>query len=553
MTQKTALDHVYGWEKSTPDRRWMTQPMGGDELKTFTWKEGMDEARRIAAYLESLDLPEKSHICIFSKNSAWWVLADLAIWMSGHVTIPLFATLTAESVGQILEHSGAKLIFIGKLDGFEEMAPGIPEDILRVTTPLAPKTDDPTWDDIIKEHEPITEDVKRDLDEMATIIYTSGSTGLPKGVMHRFSAMEASANGIISALGINSTDRMLSYLPLAHSFERWAVEHNSFVAGIELFFAESLSTFVTDLRRAEPTLFISVPRLWQKFQLGVFQKMDPGKLDFLLKLPIVKGIIQKKVLTGLGLQHVRFAGSGSAPIPAELIDWYRKLGLELLEGYGMSENFNYSHVSRPGRVRAGYVGESYPGVDVRISGEGEIQIKSPGNMMGYYKAPELTAEVLPEDDYLCTGDRGEIDDLGRLKITGRVKEIFKTSKGKYVAPAPIENELLLNEWAEAAFVAGLGQPQPFGLVMLSEEGRKEASNEAGRDKIAESVEATLAALNPTLDHHERLQLVAITDEEWTIENGLLTPTMKIKRAQVDDKYADSVQGWYDKKQKVLWA
>jgi len=371
--------------------------------------------------------------------------------------------------------------------------------------------------------------------------------------MHSFDAMIRSAGGLVDLLGVHDQDRMLSYLPLAHVFERWVVEQASLLAGFQLWFAESIDTFVQDLRRATPTLFISVPRLWQKFQLGVFKKMPPGRLDLLLKIPLLNGIIRKKVLTGLGLQHVRFAGSGSAPIPAELIDWYRKLGLELLEGYGMTENFVYSHVTRPGQVRVGYVGSPYPGVEQRISEEGEIQLKSPGNMMGYYKMPDQTKETFTEDGWLKTGDRGVIDELHRLKITGRVKELFKTSKGKYVAPAPIENELLLSDHAEAVMVGGLGQPQPFGLLMLSEAGRKLAATPEGKQTIAADLGAHLAKLNPSLDHHEQLAFVAVTADEWTIENGALTPTMKLKRRVIDERYGERVPGWYEAKQKVLWA
>jgi len=549
---KTILDHVYHWEQSKPDALWMTQPMGGDEIKTFTWKEGVDEARRMATHLKSLDLPEKSHICIFSKNSAWWIFADLAIWMAGHVSVPMYATLTPETIGQILEHSETKLIFIGKLDGFEEMEKGIPADLPRIRTPLSPETEGPKWYDLIDKVEPLAENTARDPAELATMIYTSGSTGAPKGVMQSFDAMEACASGIIDLLGIHEGDRMLSYLPVAHAFERWIGEGVALTAGIQLFYADAITSFVKDLRRAQPTLFISVPRLWQKFQLGVFQKMEPGKLDTLLKIPIVKGFIRKKVLSGLGLEHVRFAGSGSAPIPAELLDWYRRLGLELLEGYGMSENFNYSHVSRPGRVRVGYVGEPYPGNEQRIADDGEIQMKGPGLMMGYFKNEEETKASFTEDGWLKTGDRGEIDDLGRLKITGRLKEIFKTSKGKYVAPNPIENQLQLHPKVEAAFVGGLGQPQPFGLVMLSEEARAAIHTDAQRDEFVAGFQVHFDELNPTLDHHEKLQFVVVTADEWTVENDMLTPTMKLKRRAVESRYGEQVEGWYAKKQKVFW-
>ncbi len=340
---------------------------------------------------------------------------------------------------------------------------------------------------------------------------------------------------------------------MAHAFERWMVEHVSLVTGFQVFFMESLDTFVQDLRRARPTLFISVPRLWQKFQLGVFNKMPRSRLDLMLRIPLLNNVIRKRVLAALGLEHVRFAGSGSAPIPAELIDWYRRLGLELLEGYGMTENFNYSHVSTPGRVRVGYVGEPYPGVEVRISEEGEIQVKSPGNMMGYYKMPEQTEAAFTEDGFLKTGDRGEIDDLGRLKITGRVKELFKTSKGKYVAPAPIENKLLLHDRIEMACVGGSGQPAAHGLVMLSEEGRKEAADQAGREALAASLAAQLEDINAGLDAHERLQFVAVTTDEWTVENGMLTPTLKLKRRSVEERYGANVDAWYGERQPVIWA
>ena len=547
-----ALDRGLRWESETPDSLWMTQPTGGGAVKEFTWKEGMDEARRMASHLRSLDLPEKSNIAIFSKNSAWWILADLAIWMAGHVSVPLYPTLTPDTIKQILEHSGSKLIFVGKLDGYAAMAPGIPEGLSAIEMPLAPDTGFTKWSDLVGKNEPLTDISKRSADEMATIVYTSGSTGAPKGVMISFGAMATAIKGLSEHLGVQSYDRMLSYLPLAHVFERWVVETGTLWNGNPIFFAESLNTFVADLRRARPTLFISVPRLWQKFQQGVSAKMPPEKLAMLLKIPIVKGYIRKKVLSGLGLECVRFAGSGSAPIPGELIDWYRALGLELLEGYGMTENFCYSHVATPGQVRVGYVGSPYPGVECKLSDAGEILIKGPGSMMGYYKNEEATAASFDEDGFLMTGDRGEIDGQGRLRITGRVKELFKTSKGKYVAPAPIEVKLLLQNDIEMACVSGSGQPQPYGLVVLSEAARKQVKDDSAKTALAAALEKHMAALNSELDHHEQLNHLVVIAEEWSVENGMLTPTMKLKRGVIEDTAAPEVQGWYEKKEKVIW-
>lgn len=549
---RTQLHYALDRVEAQPDKLWLTQPMGGGEVRELTWAQGFDQARRMAAWIEAQGYEKGSKIAIFSKNSAWWILADLAIWMAGHTSVPIYPTLPAEEINYILDHSDSVLVFVGKLDGYDAMAPGIPEGMARVVLPLAPAgADGDRWDDLIGQTEPIAEPHLPKPEDLATIVYTSGSTGRPKGVMLDFGGMTIAALGVGEQLTVAKDDRMLSYLPLAHVFERWVVETASLVFGTHLFFAESLATFVADLNRARPTLFVSVPRLWLKFQQGVSAKMPPSRLNLLLKIPILNNIIRKKVLSGLGLDQVRFAGSGSAPIPAELIHWYRALGLELLEGYGMSENFCYSHVTRPGRVKVGYVGETYPGVECRISEEGEIQIKSPASMKGYYKQPDQTAAAFTEDGFLRTGDRGELDGEGRLRITGRTKELFKTSKGKYVAPAPIENAILVQDDVEVACVSGSGLASAYAMVLLSEESRKDLA--ANKDRIDAALRAHLSEVNQNLAHHEKLACFVVIPDEWTIESGVLTPTMKMKRNVIEDRYADRAQGWLDEKTPVVWA
>ena len=551
---KTQLDYLYEHEKTRARDIWLTQPMGGGVVKDLTWAEAMAEARSMAAHLIARDLPRGTKIALFSKNCAWWFLADIAIWMAGHVTVPLYPTLTPETIRQILDHSEAKLAFVGKLDGFAAMKGGLPDDLPLIVMPLAPKIDArdvSSWSDIVAKTKPLESSPTRDPDELATIIYTSGSTGTPKGVMHSFRTM-CSGLTVLEEYAITANDRMLSYLPLAHVLERVVVETPSIAAGLRVYFAESLSTFVADMVRARPTIFISVPRLWSKFQQGVFTKLPPARLALLLKIPIVRGFIQKKVLRGLGLAEVRFAVSGSAPIPKELLDWYRTLGLELLEAYGMTENFAVSHATKLGEVRVGYVGTVRPGVVQKILESGELLVKSPGNMLGYYKADELTREVLDAEGFVHTGDRGEIDEKGRLKITGRVKELFKTSKGTYVAPSPIENALLLHDDVEQALVSGASMPQPFGLVVLSEAARARAEAPGGRDALTKSLEGLLDRTNPTLDAHEQLEKIVVARDSWTIENGLLTPTMKVKRGAIEQRYASRVENWYAEKDPVLW-
>lgn len=546
------LESVYKWEKERANKIYMTQPMGNGVVQEYTWARAMTEARRVANYIKAQNFPPNSKIAILSKNCAHWIMSDLAIWMAGHVTVPLYPTLNADTVSYILEHSEAKALFVGKLDDWEDMAPGVPSDMPCLSYPLSPENSFPTWDAIVAENDPLEGETARDKDELATIVYTSGSTGRPKGVMLSFNALGVAASGASQALELYSEDRMLSYLPLAHVFERYVVEQSSFYRGFEVYFADALDTFLEDLQRARPTVFVSVPRLWSKFQLGIFKKLPHKKLNRMLKIPILSGIVKKKVLTGLGLEHCRFAGSGSAPLSEDIINWYRSLGLELLEGYGMSENFAYSHISLPGRSRVGYVGEPLPGVEQRISEIGEIEVKSPASMTGYYKADDKTKESFTEDGFLLTGDKGEIDDMGRLKITGRIKEIFKTSKGKYVAPAPIENKIISHDEIEMVCVAGADCPQPHALIHLSEEAFPKRDEPEFRKHLEASLEELMRNVNATVDPHEALQFMVVVKDTWGMDNGFLTPTMKIKRDVVEKTYCDYIETWYGARKKVIW-
>ncbi|WP_165854990.1 AMP-binding protein [Marinobacter sp. JSM 1782161] len=549
---KLPLEMLYYWESAKAGDVYMSQPMGDGHVVDFTWRRAVGEARRMAAYLKSLDLPAKSRIGIVSKNCAHWIMSDWAIWMAGHVSVPLYPTLNADTVQYTLEHSGCEVLFVGKLDDWEQMKPGVPASIHCISYPLSPENDFPTWDDTVAEFAPVQENVTRDPEEMATIIYTSGSTGRPKGVMLSFQNLAFASLGGVEALEVTASERMLSYLPLSHVFERFVVELGSIYRGFHIYFAESLDTFVEDLKRARPTLFLAVPRIWTKFQHGVFEKMPQEKLQRLLRVPILNRLIKKKILTGLGLQHVKFAGSGSAPLSHDILDWYRDLGLELLEGYGMSENFAYSHMTKPGRARTGYVGEALPGVDVKLSDQGEVLVKSPATMMGYYRDEEKTREAFTEDGYLRTGDKGEIDEQGRLRLTGRIKEIFKTSKGKYVAPAPIENRLMSHPDIEMVCVSGADQPQPHCLVMLSEEAHRKTADDAFRMQLETSFKSLLDEVNGAVDPHERLKFIAVVRDEWSIENNFLTPTLKLKRNVVEDAYKVEADRWYDEKQPVIW-
>ncbi len=554
---KLALQRLYHWEATAPDRVVLTQPMGGGLVRDFTWAQLMDQSRRMAAHLQSQGIQPGDRVALMSKNTAHWLMSDFAIWLAGGVSVPLYPTLAPGTITQILEHSGAKLLFVGKLDGWEGMKPGVPAGLPCISHPLSPedaKRSYPGWDDICARSAPLAGQPVRDGDELSTIMYTSGTTGTPKGVMHSFATF---AWGVESGLKrlpmVNQDSRMLSYLPLAHVAERTLVEHGLLATGMRIFFAESLDTFTADLQRARPTEFFSVPRLWVKFRQGVNAKMPQAKLERLLKIPILRGIVKKKILSALGLDQCQFAAGGAAPMPPDLLRWYATLGLEVVEVYGMTENCGISHATLPGRPQPGTVGMPYDGVQSRIDpATGEIQMQAPCLMLGYYREPELTAQTFTADGWLHTGDKGEMDAQGNLRITGRVKDLFKTSKGKYVAPAPIEDRLVMHTAVEACCVTGANLGQPLALLMLNADAVGRAAGAAGRTELEASLSAHLEQINAALDPHERLDCLVLTTRAWTVDNDLITPTFKVKRNRIEQDFAARYEEWTTSGRRVVW-
>ncbi|MCE4539158.1 AMP-binding protein [Pelomonas sp. P7] len=557
-TDQLALQRLYHWERTAAATVTLTQPMGGGAVKDYTWAQVADQVRRMAAFLKAKGQaegwPADAKVAILSKNCAWWLMSDLAIWMAGYVSVPLYPTLAAETISQILAHSESRFIFIGKLDGWEGMKPGVPAGLPGASYALSPadvQQDYEGWDAICARTAPMPGEVVRDADELCTLIYTSGTTGLPKGVMHSFGAFAWAVDAGLKRIPMTGSDRMLSYLPLAHVVERTLVEHGWLARGIRVFFAESLDTFAADLQRALPTIFFSVPRLWVKFQQGIQAKMPQEKLARLLRLPIIGGLVRKKVLKALGLNHCKFAAGGAAPMPVALLEWYAALGLHINEGYGMTENLALSHLTLPGKNQRGTVGPAYEGVQVRIDPvSGELQMRSPAVMLGYFKAPEQTRDAFTEDGWLRTGDKASQDADGCVRITGRVKDLFKTSKGKYVAPAPIEDRLGMNPYIEAVCVAGANMGQPLGIAMLSPQGLQQAGSDSAA--LLAELGRHLDDVNARLDPHEQLDTLVVMKTPWTVDNGFITPTFKVKRNRIEEVYAGKFDAWVGKRSKVMF-
>lgn len=546
MPTSTVLLEFLKNEQERPEAVFLRQPFNS-QWKEWTWKEAGTECRKMAAALHAIQLVAGSHVAILSKNCAHWLMADIAIMMAGCVSIPIYPTLNAASIQPILEHSDTKAIFIGKLDDFASQESGIPSHLIRIGFDSYNRKEQYNWNQLIATTSPLTQVHNWNPDDVFTIIYTSGTIGKAKGAMHSMGNVDATASIAIEELKLPKHPALLSYLPLSHIAERIGIEYIGIYNGSCFSFAESIDTFAKNVAEVQPHLFFAVPRLWGKFREGILKKLPQKKLDLLLSIPVINNIIRKSIKKKLGLSRATHIYSGSAPISVEVQKWFAKLDVKIMQALGMTEDCLLAHFERPDARRFGSVGKPFKGLQVKISDEGELRLKSAAMMKGYYKEPELTAETFDEDGYLRTGDLCEYDHDGFLFVTGRLKDQFKTDKGKYISPTPIELKLLSNPDIEMTCVVGMSIPQPIALVTLSETGKLKT-----KDQVAESLSATLASTNATLDHHEQLEKAVVMKENWSMENGLLAPTLKIKRNQVEKIHQQFYPHWFQEKGKVIW-
>lgn len=541
----TPLEAFAHWVDTTPNKTFLRQPINR-VFKEYTFKEADEEIRKIASALNGMGLSKGSHVAILSKNCAHWIMADLAIMMAGCISIPIYPTLGAESIHEILVHSESKAIIVGKLDDYSEQKSGIP-DIPIIGVELYDIKEKYGWDELIAGNQPVKGLIEQKPEDLMTIMYTSGTTGSPKGVMHTVGTFSRLLSTAKESIKLPEQPRYFSYLPMTHIAERAGIELSAVYRGASVSFPESLATFAEDLASVQPETFFGVPRIWQKFQEKILEKMPQKKLDRLISLPILGNIIKKKIRKKLGLDASLANFSGAAPIAVSLQKWYSKLGIEINQAYGMTEDCILSHFNLPGSNKFGTVGRPLPGVLSKLSGEGEILIKSDCLMKGYYKEPEKTAEMFTEDGFLKTGDIGEFDHDGYLSITGRIKDQFKTDKGKYISPAPIELELLKNGDIDQVCIVGTGIPQPIALVVVSELGKSKS-----KAILEKSLMGTIGELNPKLENYEKIAKVIIMEEDWSVDNGLLTPTLKVKRNRVEGIHKDRYGQWFESKNDVVY-
>ncbi|WP_293397121.1 AMP-binding protein [Nevskia sp.] len=533
----------------TPNEPYLHQPVNGI-WRSYTWAEVAEQARRMASALIAMGLKPGDAVGLTGMNNAHWFMADFACGLAGLIGVGLYPKQSVDAVRFIAGHAGIKAAFIGPMPDAAGFLAALPDEVVRIALPYPGVAEcAQNWDQLIAANKPLATPVERGADEVWSLIYTSGTTGNPKGVIITARNLAFTVAGVLrDQPPVASGEHFLSYLPLAHAFERGAVETASLYLPAQVHFLEELEKLPQTLAMVRPTRFYGVPLVYSRIQGGILKKLPQAKIDRLLSIPIVSGFIRRKIRKGLGLDRAWLVISGAAPLPRPIIEWFAKLGIDVLQGYGMTENSIYASLNLPGRNKVGSIGKPYVDAGLRIAEDGEIQCKHPGNTPGYYKDLEKTAELFTADGWLRTGDKGHIDSDGYLFITGRVKEIFKTLKGKYVSPAPIEGKFGTNTAVEQMCLVGTGLYQPMLVLSLNADARK-----LPREQIEAGLIATMKSVNATLEPHEEICKIVVTKDAWTIDNSLMTPTMKVRRNEIEKRYLELLGKLEaDRKAKVYW-
>ena len=545
----------YKWEKEFKDKPFLRQPFG-DKWEEYTWGEVGQMARKLASGLKSLGLRERAHIGLISKNCREWIIADLAIMIAGYVSVPFFPSLKGKELAYVMDFGDVDALFVGKIETWDEIKNDLPKDMPLISFPTYKGFSNITkgyqWFDFINKFEPLMEPNVPKLSDLWTIIFTSGTTGNPKGVMLSYLAndMTKVITEDSNPLKINFSgdNDFISFLPLNHIAERVVVEHTCFRFGGTISFVESLETFSKNLQDVQPHVFFAAPRVWTKFQLGILSKFSQKKLDTFLKIPIISGIIKGKLKKALGLSRARATVSGAAPMQVTQIEWFRKIGVYITNGYGMTENCAIcTQVDGRDFGKMDSVGKPQSRVEVKIdNSNGEILMRGPFLMDGYYKRKELTDETL-RGGWLHTGDKGFIDEDNYLHITGRVVDSFKTSKGKYIEPLTLEYYFGDIKELEEVCVAGLGMSQPLCLAQLSDIGR-----EMSKEDLTNMLTEKFNEINSGLENYKKMSTLIIVKDKWTEENNAIGPTLKIKRGTIDKMYSSNYESWEEDKRNLIW-
>jgi len=568
------------------------------EYLSKTWSEMNQLVRRLSFYFLNLKIKPKDKIALFSGNRYEWWIADLAILSSGAINVPLYATNSSEEAFYILNDSEAKICLVGdeeQLNKVLEIRKKLPnlERIIIFDSINITEVDVLTFEaacilgeDLKKEEELEKRLEAIEADDLATIIYTSGTTGDPKGVMLTHNNFVS--NGVNTLAGykgelFNEEDLFLSFLPLSHVLERTAGYGAAVYTGSTTVFAESINKLLDDFQEVRPTVMVSVPRIYEKIRAGILSKVSEAsflkKMIFNFALSTAKknlpyacqrlprqGLFAKrynladklvfsKLKEALGLDRLKYAISGGGPLGLPEAEFFIGMGIEILEGFGLTETSPITNYNRPGEIKPGTVGRAIPETEIKISEEGEVLIKGPQVMKGYYKNPEATKEVFTEDGFFRSGDLGLIDEKGRLTITGRIKDIIVTAGGKNISPQNIENSVKTSLFIEQIGIIGDKRKYLSALVIPNfEELEKWAKNQAlsftsradliKKKEVHDLIRSEIDEYTKKFARVEQIRNFTLLEAEWTQETGELTPKQSVKRRVLMEKYAVEIEGMY---------
>jgi long-chain acyl-CoA synthetase len=594
----TLVDHLLAQVRTRADAPAIYTRSGGRWLP-ITWRQFGDGARRVASFLIEAGIKPGDHVGIWAGNRAEWHTADAAILLIRGCPVPVYQTLSAGQGQYVLNHSETRVAFVENeailarvlqerdqlphlrrvvvMEGVDEPSP----DGFVVPWRQALDTGEAT---VARNGSEIDLRASQtQMDDVVTLIYTSGTTGPPKAVMLTHRNVAASAQGLAGLVEVGPDDRVLSYLPLAHIAERMVSEFRSYRYGNPTWFLDGITNLGARLREVRPTHFFGVPRVWEKMAAQVKKQIaaSPPHKRALARWAIRTGrrasdltergeripaglqrrvnladrLVLSKLRAALGFDDVRILASGAAPIDPEVLRFFRSIGLEICEVYGQSEDTGSTTLNRPGRSRIGTVGEVYPGNEVRIAEDGEILVRGAVVFPGYLHNPDATAATLI-DGWLQTGDVGEFDADGYLRITDRKKDLIITAGGKNISPGNIENAL--GSHPLIAHAVAIGDRRPYMTALLSLDAEEAAAIAAQRGwpidvramaehpGVRTELQAHVDAVNAGLSHVEQVKRFTVIANEFTVDEEL-TPTMKVKRKVVTEKYAGEIDALYTRR------
>lgn len=568
-----------------------------DAYTDLSWMQMNEKIKKTAYYLLDQGIKKGDKVALFAPNMYEWYVADMAILSIGAVNVPIYATNSPDEALYILEDSDSKICFCGTEDHLDR--------ILKIRKKLPKLAQLIIFDDYSKKKQGVITLEKAmekgsqyktrgnfekrlkaiKSEDLATLIYTSGTTGNPKGVMLTHNNFVSNVKQILADFSdyVTENDVFLSFLPLSHSLERTSGYYLAMAVGAKIAYAQDFSTIQENLAEVRPTCMISVPRLYEKIHSGILSKVSDAKgikkslfnwsmkiaaknLPYVCqdkkpggllgkKVDIADKIIWSKLKETLGFDRLRLAVSGGGPLAVSDAEFFLGMGIVILEGFGLTETTPVTNVNRPGIIKPGTVGPPLKNTKVKISDEGEILIKGPQVMKGYYKNKSATKEVFTKDNFFRTGDIGIIDEMGRLAITGRIKDIIVTSGGKNISPQNIENSLKESKYIEQVAIIGDKRKYLSALIIPAFDDVKKWAKRNNlkftnntdltrKSEVNELISNEIEKYTKNLARVEQIRKFKILDAEWSQETGELTPTLKLKRRVIDEKYAKEIESMY---------